>query len=68
MLFMGTMFAPTADRFAPGLGFTHALGDVVTVHAQRLGALVNRVNHADKTEPWTFGIGALIAFLGRQGA
>jgi fumarylacetoacetate (FAA) hydrolase family protein len=68
MLFMGTMFAPTADRFGPGLGFTHALGDMVTVHAQRLGALVNRVNHADKTEPWTFGIGALIAFLGRQGA
>jgi fumarylacetoacetate (FAA) hydrolase family protein len=66
MLFMGTMFAPTKDRFGPGQGFTHALGDVVTVHSARLGALVNRVNHADKTEPWTFGVGALIAYLARE--
>ena len=65
MLFMGTMFAPTKDRFGPGQGFTHAVGDLVTVHTPRLGALVNRVNHADKTEPWTFGIGALIAHLMR---
>jgi fumarylacetoacetate (FAA) hydrolase family protein len=65
MLFMGTMFAPTKDRFGPGQGFTHAVGDVVTVHTPRLGALVNRVNHTDKTEPWTFGIGALIAHLTR---
>jgi len=65
MLFMGTMFAPTKDRYGPGQGFTHAVGDVVTVHTPRLGALVNRVNHADKTEPWTFGVGALIAHLTR---
>lgn len=65
MLFLGTMFAPTADRFGPGLGFTHTVGDVVTVHTPRLGALINRVNHADKTEPWTFGIAALIAHLTR---
>jgi fumarylacetoacetate (FAA) hydrolase family protein len=65
MLFMGTMFAPTKDRFGPGQGFTHAVGDVVTVHSARLGALVNRVNHADKTEPWTFGVGALIEYLTR---
>jgi fumarylacetoacetate (FAA) hydrolase family protein len=65
MLFMGTMFAPTKDRFGPGQGFTHVVGDVVTVHTPRLGALVNRVNHTDKTEPWTFGIGALIAHLTR---
>ena len=65
MLFLGTMFAPTKDRFGPGQGFTHAIGDVVTVHTPRLGALVNRVNHADKTEPWTFGIGALIRHLAK---
>jgi fumarylacetoacetate (FAA) hydrolase family protein len=65
MLFMGTMFAPTKDRYGPGQGFTHAVGDVVTVHTPCLGALVNRVNHTDKTEPWTFGIGALIAHLTR---
>jgi fumarylacetoacetate (FAA) hydrolase family protein len=63
MLFLGTMFAPTQDRFAPGQGFTHVVGDVVTVHTPRLGTLVNRVNHADKTEPWTFGIGAALAQL-----
>jgi len=68
MLFMGTMFAPTQDRFGPGQGFTHAVGDIVTVHSPRLGALVNRVNHADQTEPWTFGVGALIAHLMRQRA
>ena len=65
MLFLGTMFAPTKDRFGPGQGFTHAIGDVVTVQTPRLGALVNRVNHADKTEPWTFGIGALITYLAK---
>jgi fumarylacetoacetate (FAA) hydrolase family protein len=66
MLFLGTMFAPTQDRFGPGQGFTHAVGDVVTVHTPCLGALINRVNHADKTEPWTFGIAAMIAHLTRQ--
>jgi fumarylacetoacetate (FAA) hydrolase family protein len=66
MLFLGTMFAPTVDRFAPGQGFTHLIGDVVTVHTPRLGALVNRVNHSNKTEPWTFGIAALISHLARK--
>jgi fumarylacetoacetate (FAA) hydrolase family protein len=68
MLFLGTMFAPTKDRFGPGKGFTHVVGDIVTVHTPRLGALINRVNHADKTEPWTFGISALIGQLARTGA
>lgn len=63
MLFLGTMFAPTTDRLQPGQGFTHVVGDIVTVHTPRLGALVNRVNHADKAEPWTFGISALISHL-----
>ena len=63
MLFLGTMFAPTADRLQPGQGFTHVVGDVVTVHTPKLGALINRVNHSDKTEPWTFGIAALLAHL-----
>jgi fumarylacetoacetate (FAA) hydrolase family protein len=29
-LFLGTMFAPVKDRDAPGMGFTHHEGDVVT--------------------------------------
>lgn len=65
MLFLGTMFAPTADRFGSGQGFTHMVGDVVTVHTPRLGSLVNRVNHSNLTEPWTFGIAALISHFMR---
>ena len=63
MLFLGTMFAPTKDRFAPGKGFTHVVGDVVTVKSPRLGTLVNRVNHSDKIAPWTFGVLALMKNL-----
>src|SRR6266542_1652587 len=67
MLFLGTMFAPTIDRFAPGQGFTHAVGDVVTVATPALGALVNRVNHTDRIAPWTFGTGALMTNLAQRG-
>jgi fumarylacetoacetate (FAA) hydrolase family protein len=67
MLFLGTMFAPTVDRLAPGKGFTHAIGDVVTVSTPKLGTLVNRVNHTDKIAPWTFGISALMENLARRG-
>jgi fumarylacetoacetate (FAA) hydrolase family protein len=66
MLFLGTMFAPTKDRFGAGQGFTHAVGDIVTVATPTLGALVNRVNHSDKIAPWTFGAGALMRNLARR--
>ena len=67
MLFLGTMFAPTVDRQVPGKGFTHLVGDVVTVSTPKLGTLVNRVNHTDKIEPWTFGVSALMENLSRRG-
>ncbi len=67
VLFLGTMFAPTLDRFAPGKGFTHVVGDIVTVTTPRLGALVNRVNRTDKIAPWTFGAIALMQSLARRG-
>lgn len=67
MLFLGTMFAPTIDRFAPGQGFTHAIGDIVTVSTPALGALVNRVDHTDRIAPWTFGTGALMKNLAQRG-
>src|SRR4029077_3856617 len=35
--FLGTMFAPVQDRDAPGMGFTHHPGDVVTIAADKLG-------------------------------
>ena len=67
MLFLGTMFAPTKDRHAPGQGFTHVLGDVVTVSTPRLGALVNRVQHCDTVAPWTFGVASLMRHLAHRG-
>jgi fumarylacetoacetate (FAA) hydrolase family protein len=63
VLFLGTMFAPTKDRLAAGQGFTHVVGDIVTVATPSLGALVNRVDHADKIAPWTFGAAALMRNL-----
>jgi fumarylacetoacetate (FAA) hydrolase family protein len=66
MLFLGTMFAPTQDRFAPGQGFTHAVGDVVSVHTSRLGTLTNRVNTSDQIAPWTFGARDLMRSLARR--
>ena len=67
MLFCGTMFAPTQDRGAPGEGFTHKVGDVVTVHSLRLGSLTNRVGLSDQIAPWTFGLSALMQSLARRG-
>jgi fumarylacetoacetate (FAA) hydrolase family protein len=67
MLFLGTMFAPTIDRFGPGQGFTHTVGDIVTVSTPTLGALVNRVNHTDRIAPWTFGSVALMKNLAERG-
>jgi fumarylacetoacetate (FAA) hydrolase family protein len=67
MLFLGTMFAPTKDRHGPGQGFTHVIGDIVTVATPKLGALVNRVNRSDRISPWTFGAGALMCNLARRG-
>jgi fumarylacetoacetate (FAA) hydrolase family protein len=67
MLFLGTMFAPTIDRFGPGQGFSHAVGDVVRVSTPALGSLVNRVNHTDRVPPWTFGSVALMKNLAGRG-
>jgi fumarylacetoacetate (FAA) hydrolase family protein len=67
MLFLGTMFAPTQDRHGPGQGFTHVVGDRVTISAPELGALENRVVHADQAPRWTFGIGALMRNLAGRG-
>ncbi len=67
VLFLGTMFAPTQDRHGPGLGFTHEIGDVVTIATPRLGTLVNRVNFADAIAPWTFGAAALMRNLAKRG-
>jgi fumarylacetoacetate (FAA) hydrolase family protein len=67
MLFLGTLFAPTKDRDAPGAGFTHKLGDRVSIRSARLGELCNRVNHSEKAAPWTFGLRAFMANLAQRG-
>jgi fumarylacetoacetate (FAA) hydrolase family protein/NAD(P)-dependent dehydrogenase (short-subunit alcohol dehydrogenase family) len=60
MLFLGTMFSPIKDRDAPGAGFTHHLGDRVTISTPSLGALVNHVQRSDAITPWTYGVRALL--------
>jgi fumarylacetoacetate (FAA) hydrolase family protein len=67
MLFLGTMFSPTQDRHGPGQGFTHVVGDVVSVSTPQLGSLVNRVTTSDRAAPWTFGVTALMQSLARRG-
>ena len=67
VLFLGTLFAPTDDRGEPGRGFTHRVGDIVTIRSPQLGALRNRVNTSDKVQPWRFGLRALITNLAARG-
>ena len=62
-LFTGTLFAPTQDRDAEGLGFTHKQGDTVTISSPHLGSLVNRTARTEDLKPWTFGVGALMSYL-----
>jgi fumarylacetoacetate (FAA) hydrolase family protein len=66
-LFLGTMFSPIQDRGAEGKGFTHCLGDRVTISTPSLGALVNRVQRSDAIAPWTFGVRALYRNLSSRG-
>ena len=66
MLFLGTMFSPIKDRDAAGGGFTHHLGDVVTISTPSLGALVNTVRLSTEIEPWRFGVRELYRNLARR--
>ncbi|MCE2739395.1 MAG: fumarylacetoacetate hydrolase family protein [Rhodobacter sp.] len=67
MLYLGTLFAPVQDRDAPGQGFTHHMGDVVTISATALGTLVNTVRLATEAPEWTFGTAALMRNLAGRG-
>jgi fumarylacetoacetate (FAA) hydrolase family protein len=57
------MFSPIQDRGAAGAGFTHHLGDRVSIHTPRLGRLINSVQLSTQIAPWTFGVRALYANL-----
>lgn len=65
-LFTGTLFAPTQDREAPGLGFTHKHGDVVTISSPHLGSLINTTRPTSDLAPWTFGLRDLTSYLSRR--
>ena len=67
MLFLGTLFAPIQDRDQPGGGFTHHLGDQVSISSHWLGGLHNRVALCDQAPPWRFGLRAFIANLAARG-
>jgi fumarylacetoacetate (FAA) hydrolase family protein len=66
MLFLGTLFAPTQDRDVPGEGFTHKLGDVVTIKSPGLGSLSNTVRLSTECPEWTFGISSLMRNLAER--
>jgi fumarylacetoacetate (FAA) hydrolase family protein len=63
VVYLGTMFAPVADRGTKGAGFTHKAGDIVKVSSKELGTLTNRVVPTDQAQPWAFGISALMRNL-----
>lgn len=66
VLFTGTLFAPTQDRYGDGNGFTHEIGDVVRISTPLLGQLCNTVVHSESADPWTFGLWSLIRNLNQR--
>jgi fumarylacetoacetate (FAA) hydrolase family protein len=66
VLYCGTLFAPIKDRGEAGKGFTHKLGDIVTIASDSLGSLTNRVRLSTECPPWTEGIRSLMASLSRR--
>lgn len=67
ILYTGTMYSPIKDRDAPGKGFTHKMGDIVTVSTPKLGAIVSRMQSAYDCPPWTFGTSHLMRNLAKRG-
>ncbi|RPF70928.1 fumarylacetoacetate hydrolase family protein [Aurantiacibacter spongiae] len=67
VLFCGTLFAPTQDRDEPGAGFTHKMGDSVTIRSERIGTLRNTVTTSRDAPSWTCGIGEFVRNLTQRG-
>ena len=67
VLFCGTLFAPVQDRDSPGAGFTHKVGDVVTISSRKLGSLSNTVTTSRDAPAWTMGITEFIKNLVSRG-
>ena len=67
VLFLGTMFAPTKDRHGPGQGFTHVVGDVVSVSTPKLGdARQSRQHVRHASRRGRYGAGELMRSLARR--
>src|SRR5580693_352023 len=64
-LYLGTMFVPSKDRGENGKGFTHKVGDIVTISTAKLGALVNRVRLSPDCPHWTYGASHLMRDLAK---
>ena len=67
VLFLGTLFAPVEDRDDPGRGFTHKIGDLVSISSPALGTLTNRVTTSAAAAPWQFGVRSLMRNLAERG-
>lgn len=65
VLYLGTMFAPVKDRDGVGKGFTHKLGDTVSISTSSLGTLSNRVNLSTLAPAWTYGTSHLLRDLAK---
>ena len=65
VLYLGTMFAPVKDRGEAGKGFTHSIGDIVTISSEKLGALINRVRLSPDCAPWNYGASHLMRDLAK---
>ena len=66
-LYLGTMFVPSKDRGEQGKGFTHKVGDMVTISTPKLGSLVNRVRLSPDCPRWTYGSSHLMRDLAAAG-
>lgn len=65
VLYLGTMFVPSKDRGEKGKGFTHKVGDIVTISSEKFGALVNRVRLSPDCPHWTYGASHLMRDLAK---
>ncbi|HEY5817957.1 MAG TPA: fumarylacetoacetate hydrolase family protein [Mesorhizobium sp.] len=67
VLYLGTMFVPSKDRGEKGKGFTHKVGDIVTISTEHLGNLINRVRLSPDCPPWSYGASHLMRDLAGAG-
>jgi fumarylacetoacetate (FAA) hydrolase family protein len=67
VLYLGTLFAPVEDRDVKGQGFTHEIGDIVSVSSPELGCLTNRMVSTRDAPPWTFAASHLMRALAQRG-